>query len=518
MANGTICPRCRRPYNGRHCFKCGFQFTENDTEEAQNINETQQEAPSVTKEPEQPASKNSNKQEKVMAASNAAINNASDMPPAPNPAGQQTTKKITPAQAPNALLKAKVITQSNHYQKKDSAVEAENNTQGDISAKRTNGNSVAAPQPTSPAQQTKPAKPEPIQPQIKQQTDVSMPKEAQENSAAARPPKTTPALKQPTQPLSPAQTSLPQQTTQNATGNLQAALAARNPYSSIAAPPPVKRPAASGVTGIKKAPGMAKPAPAVQSTSNESEKTPHQDKLPVQPLPQQMPSENADTNQNIPDKQVIRPEQQTPPAAPEDEPYKKDAVSTEVPKAKSVANDSVKDSPTNKNEDGHDNSSSPEAALPSDDWRNTSLSGATDDTDDEEYEEDDNSAEESAPAENDKPPVSKEQKEEDELFDSMFHPKSDKVERESSKKKKKFNPFKKKNKNEPKSEEEATASKTESETDNDNSYNPNHDNYYDDVLPDIYSEEDKITAASIMKVVGFVLGIIFFIIAMIFYV
>lgn len=521
MANDIICPRCRRPYNGRYCFKCGFQFTETNTKETQNINETQQEVPAVIQEPEQPAAATSDdKQEKTLPASKADANNAEAAAMTSNNPAQQAAKKTESAQTPNALLKAKVIKQSNHHQKKDTVVEVVNNAPEDAPAKTKDDNLTAEPQTIQPAQQPQTTKPEAAQPQIKRQTvgstSVEQAKVVREAPPVVQPPKTTSILQQPTRPLPSAQTKSPQQTVQNTTGNLQAALAARNPYSSIAAPPPVKRPAASGVTGIKKAPAIARPTPTAQSASNETEKALIQDRPAVQPVPQQ-PPRDVPSNQNASEKQVINPGQSGTSVAHEDDQHKKDAVSANPSATEDFVDKSAADSAPANNEDGQ-NGPSPEAPLPSNDWRNSSLSGSTDDTEDEEYEEDENPTEDSAPAENDKQPVSKEQKEEDALFDSMFHPKSDKVENASSKKKRGFNPFRKKDKKEPDSEGKETQAQTESEDDNDNAYNPNHDNYYDDVPPDIYSEEDKITAASIMKVVGFILGVIFFIIAMIFYI
>lgn len=58
--------------------------------------------------------------------------------------------------------------------------------------------------------------------------------------------------------------------------------------------------------------------------------------------------------------------------------------------------------------------------------------------------------------------------------------------------------------------------KDDSGTDFESSYDPNHDNYYDDVTPDVYAEPDKFSRGDIMKVVGTFVSVIVIIAILIF--
>ena len=77
---------------------------------------------------------------------------------------------------------------------------------------------------------------------------------------------------------------------------------------------------------------------------------------------------------------------------------------------------------------------------------------------------------------------------------------------------------KKKEKNEAKiSEEEQYEMDRADFLDPDESvYNPNYDNYYDDVQADALSYPDKITAGDVLKVVGIIAAIILFLVMMMF--
>ena len=136
-------------------------------------------------------------------------------------------------------------------------------------------------------------------------------------------------------------------------------------------------------------------------------------------------------------------------------------------------------------------------------------------------------------------PVAEEPKnEEDEIFDSMFHPK-DSVETKSEKEEKKSlfekvlgnpldklkkkksdvpdEPGAKKDKKEKKKKKEEPE-EVEEVVENDGSYDPNHDGYYNNTVPAEAADPDVITKEDVLKVLGIVVGVIGLIVALIFYI